>query len=295
MFLASLPLILFLVLIFPTAVQAVANPPTYTCRYQDGYDLIVGYVSEEEHEYADPLHYIWRGVTYYEDKKPQFYSTSENPTKNVTSLDGQVPFLNSSSKCFNKVEESCFLVSVKDYDQEEYTQFVVRSQDLYILGFKTGENFYSLKEDGASFEPVVPETTKRNLGYNGNYNTIYPEDKRNDEIKVEEIISELSKFKNAKPNGQYNQFKTGIAYAAFFISESLRFQDIYWKFEDIFSGRGSMTFNTDLRPYVLNWGSCSQAYVYGNKEQKEEAARILKTAKGDVPDPGGNVPSCSVE
>lgn len=266
------------VLVSPITVKA----ETVECRYNDKYDITVSYDTDTDK--TRYLEDVWEDVTYDKSKEPspQNYNTKSKPkSKPKPSADPTqctVPIPKSNISCYKK-EYSCFLVSVKDDQDKEYTRFVVRNENLYILGFKTGNYFYSLKEDNSDFEPQVPGAEEIDLGYNGNYNTIYPDKKRDTEFGLVEIIQELETLRNAKKGEDYTKYQTGIAYAAFFISESLRFHKIYNDFGEIFSSyEKQIKFNADLKDYVDNWSKCSQACFYGNDEQRNKAKRVLQTA-----------------
>jgi len=255
--LAYLVLIVFLVMsIAPGSARAV------DCTTNDGYNLNL----ENGTEYRLALDEIWREITYADS-----ISDKTRKTEDV---------------------KTCFLVPVSE-GSEEYIQFIVRSRDLYILGFRAGDNIYTFNDQDRDIIPAVPGTKKVELPYGGNYNSIYPDAVRNNQFGSVNVISELETLKNATPGGNLGRFKTGLAYGAFFLSESLRFKPVNATFAEVFNNQSTkITFNQKLAPYVFKWGDCSQAYIFGNAQQKESAGKLLKTANGNVRDPG-RIPNCN--
>ena len=195
-----------------------------------------------------------------------------------------------------KNDETCFLVPVITNDKD-YTKFIVRSRDLYILGFQTGDKIYAFQDKDL---PTAPNTPRFVLPYDGNYNTIYPEHMRGKKFNSSSIETELETLNKAttegdKIKGDPNKFKKGLAYGAFFISESLRFKQVNTTFTEVFNNSKSteITFNDKLAPYVLQWGKCSQVYLFGESPgQKESAGELLKTANGNIKVPT-TIPNCN--
>lgn len=266
--LAYLVLIVFLVMsIAPGSARAqrAVDSGTVDCTTNDGYNLNL----ENGTEYRLALDEIWREITYADS-----ISDKTRKTENV---------------------KTCFLVPVSK-GSKEYIQFIVRSRDLYILGFRAGDNIYTFNDQDPDIIPAVPGTIKVELPYGGNYTSIYPDvvSVRNNQFGSANVIGNLETLKNATPGGDLGEFKTGLAYGAFFLSESLRFKPVNATFAEVFNNQSTkITFNQKLDPYVFKWGDCSKAYIFGNAQQKESAGKLLKTAKGNVKDPQGRIPICN--
>lgn len=261
--LAYLVLIVFLVMsIAPGSARAARPIVEVNCTTNDGYNLNLD-----------------NGTTYKREL--------DKIQKKIT--DG-----NSDSRKTKKDVKTCFLVPVSKYGKK-YVDFIVRSRDLYILGFRAENNIYTFNDQDPNITPVVPGTQKVELPYGGNYNSIYPDNTvRQKKFGSENIIGELNTLKKATAT-PIDKFKTGLAYGAFFLSESLRFKPVNTTFVKVFNDQNTkITFNDELSPYVLKWGDCSQAYLFGTDPQKESARKLLKTANGNMQDPG-TIPTCPEE
>ena len=254
--LAYLVLIVFLVM---SIAPGSARAGEVNCTTNNGYNLNL----DNGTIYKSALDEIWEEIT--------DGNSDSRKTKNVN---------------------TCFLVPVSKYG-DKYVDFIVRSRDLYILGFRAENKIYTFDDQDPNIIPVVPGTQKVELRYGGNYNSIYRDPKvRQKEFGSDNIIAELNTLKKAATTPDSGKFKTGLAYGAFFLSESLRFKPVNTTFVKVFSDQNTkITFNDKLDPYVFKWGDCSQAYLFGTDPQKESARKLLKTANGNVRDTG-TIPTC---